>query len=127
MDDLEGEDVRESVDSRLGVGSTVRYSVRVDGIVTGDIIGTVVGDPISVTGDFDVEDGVDGDNRRTDGDDGVDGIVIGDPRGAVVGASARDDVGFVAGVAEPTTGDCDGPVVNVFVDPRERSAVSILP
>ena len=89
MDDLEGEDVRESVDSS--------------------------------TGDFDGED------RRTDGDDGVDGIVTGDPRGAIVGACVKDDVGFVAGVAEPTTGDCDGPVDNVFVDPKERSAVSILP
>ena len=117
MDDFEGEDVRESVDSRLGVGSTVRYSVRVDGIVTGDIIGTVVGDPISVTGDFDQEGGV----------DGVDDIVAGDPRGAVDGEFVKDDVGFVAGVAEPTTGDCVGPVVNVFVDPKERSAVSILP
>jgi hypothetical protein len=126
LDDLEGEDVRESFDSGLGVGSPVRYSVRVDGIVTGGIIGTVVGDPISVTGDFDVENGVDGEDR-TDGDDGVDGIVAGDPRGAVVGAFVKDDVGFVAGVAEPTTGDCVGPVVNVFVDPRERNAVSILP
>ena len=39
----------------------------------------------------------------------------------------NDDVGVVAGVEEPTTGDCVGPVVNVFVDPRERKAVSILP
>jgi hypothetical protein len=46
--------------------------------------------------------------------------------GAVVGAFVRDDVGAVAGVAEPTTGDSDGPVVNVFVDPRGRNAVSIL-
>jgi hypothetical protein len=37
----------------------------------------------------------------------------------------KDDVGFV--VDEPTTGDCVGPVVNVFVDPKERNAVSILP
>jgi hypothetical protein len=86
LDDLEGEDDRESVDSRT-------------------------------------EDGED----WTDGDDGVDGIVAGDPRGAVVGAFVKDGVGFVAGVAEPTTGGFNGPVVNVFVDPIERKAVSILP
>jgi hypothetical protein len=126
LDELEGEDEIESVDSRLSVGCPVRYSVHEDGIVTGDTIGTVVGDPNAVTGDFDEEDGVDGEDR-TDGDDGVDGIVTGDPRGAVVGAFVKDDVGVVAGLAEPTTGDCDGPVVNVFVDPRERNAVSILP
>ena len=54
------------------------------------------------------------------------GIETGDPRGAVVGAFVKDDVGATAGVEERTTGDFVGPVVNVFVDPRERNAVSIL-
>jgi hypothetical protein len=97
--------------------------------VTGGTIGSVVGDPIAETGDFDEEDGVDGEDR-TDGDDGVDGvdgIATGDPRGAVAGEFVKDDVGVVAGVAEPTTSGFDGPVLNLFVDPKERNAVSILP
>ena len=79
--------------------------------MTGDTIGTVVGDPIAATGDF-------------DGDDGVDGEVAGVLPGA---AFVKDDVGVVAGVAEPVTIGFDGPVLNLFVDPRERNAVSILP
>jgi hypothetical protein len=101
----------------------VRYSVCVDGVVTGGTIGTVVGDPIAVTGDSDEEDGVDGEDR-TDGDDGVDGEVAGVLPVAVF---VKDDVGVVAGVAEPTTSGFDGPVLNLFVDPKERNAVSILP
>ena len=82
-----------------------------------------------MTEDFDEEDRVDGEDR-TDGDDGVDGEdgeIAGVLPVAVVGAFVRDDVGFVAGIKEPTTGGLNGPVVYVFLDPRERNAVSILP
>ena len=107
LDDLEGEDDRESGDL---------CGAAVDGPDADDLCGAIVdgdavGDPDrDFNGDLDVEDGV----------------AVGDP-GRGIGDFVGAPVGAVDGFEEGLTGACVGAVVAALTSPRERNAVSILP
>ena len=130
LDDLEGEDDRESGDlcGDAVDGPDADATGDFDG-VRADLCGDVVDGP-------DADDlcgaAVDGDavgdpDRDFNGDlDVEDGVAVGDP-GRGIGDFVGPPVGAVDGFEEGLTGACVGSLVAAFTSPRERNAVSILP
>ena len=99
LDDLEGEDDRESGDicGAAVNGPDADATGDFDGVLTGDTDGVLTGD--------------------------TDGVLTGDTDRDAVGDVDEDSVGFEEGL----TGACVGAVVAALTSPRERNAVSILP
>ena len=111
LEDLEGEDEKESGD----------LSGAVDGCPVGDATGDpdwmLIGDAVG-----DIDGGLIGD---IDGD--AVGDIDGDAVGATVGVLVTDAVWVVVGFEEGLTGAFVGAAVTAFTSPSDRNAVSILP